>query len=102
MPVHELLKAVEEHIGALRKERPKETLEVVDSVVRVLQAVPAQKPFVIRCFSKRFHKAGPRLSLSNSVRLSHVTPVIDRILVGKPTTSAIITWRYLCGHLLES
>ena len=40
LQVHELLEAVEEYIGcAVHDERPQETLEVLNSVVRVLQAI---------------------------------------------------------------
>ena len=44
--VHELLEAVEEDIGrALNKEGPQETLEVPDSVVRILQKISVEEPF---------------------------------------------------------
>ena len=52
MQVHELLKAVEEHIGrALHEEGPQETLEVLHSVVRVLQTLSIEKSLVDSCFS---------------------------------------------------
>ena len=63
MQVHELLEAVEEHIGcALHKEKSQEALEVLHSVVRVLQAISVQEPCVD---SSRFLSAGPRLSPSS-------------------------------------
>ena len=44
MQVHELLEAVEEHIGrALHEEGPQETLEVLHSVVWILQTVSIKK-----------------------------------------------------------
>ena len=43
---------VEEHIGRdLHEEQPQEALEVLQSVVRVLQAISVKKPFVDCCFS---------------------------------------------------
>ena len=49
---HELLEAVEEHIGrALHEEGPQETFEVLDSVVWVLQTFSIKKPFVDCCFT---------------------------------------------------
>ena len=60
------LKAVEEHIGrALHEEGPQETLEVLNSVVRVLQTLSIEKSLVDSCFS---------LSLSNSV-ISHQSSI---------------------------
>ena len=52
MQVHELLEAVEKRIGrALHKEGPQETLEVLYSVVRVLQTLSIKKSLVNSCFS---------------------------------------------------
>ena len=49
--LHELLEAVEEHIGcALHDERSQEALEVLHSVVQVLQAISVQEP-VVDCFT---------------------------------------------------
>ena len=52
MQVHELLETVEKHTGrALHEEGPQETLEVLHSVVRVLQTLSIKKSLVDRCFS---------------------------------------------------
>ena len=52
MQVHELLEAAEENVGgSLHEGRPRETLEVLNSVVRVLEAVSVQKPLVNRSFT---------------------------------------------------
>ena len=84
------LKAVEEHIGrALHEEGPQETLEVLNSVVRVLQTLSIEKSLVDSCFFLVI------------VQLCDIAPIIDCILIGEPTSSSIIRWRYFGGHLLE-
>ena len=50
--VHELLKAIEKHIGrTLHEEGPQETLEVLHSVVRVIQTLSIEKSLVDSYFS---------------------------------------------------
>ena len=52
MQVHELLEAVEEHIGrALHEEGPQETLEVLYSVGWILQTLSIEKSLMDGCFS---------------------------------------------------
>ena len=63
--VHELLEAAEEHIGcALHEETSQEALEVLHSVVRVIEAISVQQPllWIAASPSSRFLSAGPRLS----------------------------------------
>ena len=99
--VHELLEAVGEHIGcALHAERPQEALEVLHSFVRVHQAFFVKRPFVICRFP--FQPISQSWSSLVAVQLSDITPVIDRILVGKSAASPVRRRRYFGAQLLES
>ena len=76
MQIHELLEAVKEHIGrALHEERPQETLEVLNSIVRALHAISVTKPLLNRCFTfQTVAQSWPSVSLSNSVK-SHQSSI---------------------------
>ena len=89
MQVHELLEAVEDQIGcALYEERPQETLEVLNSIVRVLHAISVRKPFV---------KIAQGRSSFVIAQLSDITQVIVPTLVGEPTASPVIRRRCFSG-----
>ena len=93
LQVYELLEAVEQHIGCtFYEERPQETLEALRSDVRVLQAFSVKKPLVNLCFT--FQPISQSWSSLIAVQLSDITPIIDRIFVGKPTASPVIKRRY--------
>ena len=91
--VHELLETVEEHIGcALHEDRPQETLEVLTSAVRVIQAISVKKLCVNRCFT--FQTVVQSRSSFIIVQLSDITAVIDLIFISEPIASTVITRRY--------
>ena len=100
MHVHELLESVEENVRCtLHEVRPKEALEVPDSIFLVLQSFSIKQSLVDSSFTfKSVSQCGSSLLW---FKFCDITPVVYGIFESKPATSTIIRWGNLGGHLLK-